>query len=172
MRTTLRLDAWMLIMFMAPALAAPPPTDFTPRNGFAGASEGDGVLTLLLGNPRPFHVESRGMAQADGRFRLEQTVTFRGKPPQARVWVLTTVGPNRYAATLSDAAGPVTGTSSGPRLSLHYRIRGPLVMHQDLTLRPDGETIDNIGVITLLGLPVGHLRETITRKGAGVPRGE
>lgn len=149
----------------ASAFAAEPQPDFTPRNGFGGASEGNGVLTLLLGRPQAFHVESRGVAQVDGTFRLEQTVAFQGKPPKDRVWILTTVGPDRYTATLSDAAGPVTGTTSGSRLSLRYRVKGPLVMHQELTLLPDGKTIDNVGVITLLGIPVGRLHETITRKG-------
>jgi hypothetical protein len=37
-------------------------------------------------------------------------------------------------------------------------------MHQTLELMPDGKTIDNVGKITLLGIPVGRLHETITRK--------
>lgn len=147
------------------AFAAEPARDFTPRNGFGGASEGDGTLTFLLGKPQPFHVESRGTQQADGTFRLEQTISFQGQPPKDRVWIMTEVRPNHYSATLSDAAGPVTATTSGPHLSLQYRATGPLVMHQELELMPDGKTIDNVGVITLLGIPVGHLHETITRKG-------
>ena len=174
MTNNLRVPAWLLVTLLASgfAFAAEPHPDFTPRNGFGGASEGNGVLTLLLGRPQPFHVESRGVAQKDGTFRLEQTVTFQGKPPRDRVWILTTLDPNRYTATLSDAAGPVTGTTSGPHLSLHYRVKGPLVMHQELALLPDGKTIDNLGVITLLGIPVGHLHETIIRKGPGSPTGE
>lgn len=146
------------------AFAAEPQQDFTPRNGFGGASEGDGTLTFLFGKPQPLHVESRGIQQADGSFRLEQTITFEGKPPKNRVWIMTEVSPNHYTATLSDAAGLVTATTSGPRLSLHYRAKGPFVMHQELELMPDGKTIRNVGVIRLLGMPVGHLRETITRK--------
>ncbi len=147
------------------ASAAEPARDFTPRHGFGGASEGDGTLTFLLGKPQPFHVESRGTQQADGTFRLEQTISFQGKSSKHRVWIMTEVRPNHYAATLSDAAGPVTATTSGQRLSLQYRAEGPLVMHQTLELMADGKTIDNVGVITLLGIPVGHLHETITRKG-------
>ena len=37
-------------------------------------------------------------------------------------------------------------------------------MHQTLELMPDGKTIDNVGKITLLGITVGRLHETITRK--------
>lgn len=138
--------------------------EFTPQNGFAGDSEGIGSLKLLFGKPRPFRVESRGIEQSDGIFRLEQTVTFDGDPPRERVWHLTTIGPHRYTATLSDAAGPVTGTSAGSHLSLKYRANGLLVMHQDLELMPDGRSIDNVGTLTLLGIPVGRLHETITRK--------
>ncbi len=145
-------------------LAAVPQLEFTPQNGFGGTSEGNGSLVLLFGKPQPFHVESHGHQQSDGTFRLEQRVTFPGKTPQNRVWILTTVSPNHYSATLSDAPGPVTGFTSGPRLSLQYRVKGPLVMHQELQLMPDGKTIDNVGVITLLGIAVGHLHETITRK--------
>ena len=52
----------------------------------------------------------------------------------------------------------------GSRLLLEYRVKGPLVMHQTLELMPDGKTIDNVGKVTLLGIPVGRLHETITRK--------
>ena len=164
-KTTALTCALAALIVGGSALAADPARDFTPRNGFGGASEGNGSLTLLFGKPQPFHVESRGKQQADGTFRLEQTVSFQGKQPQDRVWIMTEVSPGHYSAMLSDAAGPVTGATSGPRLSLKYRVKGPLVMHQALELMPDGKTIDNVGVITLLGIPVGHLHETIIRKG-------
>lgn len=138
--------------------------EFTPQNGFGGDSEGNGSLKLLFGDPRPFHVQSRGIQQDDGSFRLEQTVTFEGDPPRDRVWHIITTRPHLYAATLSDAAGPVTGTSAGSHLSLTYRVQGLLVMHQELELAQDGRSIDNVGTLTVLGLPVGRLRETITRK--------
>ena len=142
--------------------------EFTPQNGFSGDSEGHGTLTFLLGKPRTFRVESHGRTQTDGTFRLEQRIFFQGETPRDRVWVLTGVSPNRYSATLSDAAGLVTGVTSGSRLTLKYRVKGLLFVRQDLKLLPDGKTIDNVGVITLLGIPVGHLQETIIRKGHGL----
>ncbi len=148
--------------------AAEQQLEFTPKNGFGGASHGKGTLKLLLGKPRRFRVASRGSEQRDGTFRLVQRVTFLGEPPKDRVWILTTVSPNHYSARLSDAAGPVTGSTSGARLSLQYRVKGPLVMNQELELLPDGKTIKNVGTITLLGIPVGHLHETIRRIGPGL----
>ena len=141
--------------------------EFTPHNGFSGHSEGNGKLRLFFGKQRPFHVKSHGYDQADGTFRLDQTITFQGEPSQERSWILKTIRQNHYTATLSDAAGPVTGLTNGSRLLLEYRVKGPLVMHQTLELMPDGKTIDNVGKVTLLGITVGHLHETITRKGIG-----
>ena len=151
--------------------AAEPQLEFTPKLGFSGASKGEGTLKMLLGKTRQFQVESHGIEQRDGTFRLEQRVTFQGEPPQDRVWILTTVAPNRYSARLSDAAGPVTGSTSGAHLSLQYRVKGPLVINQELELLPGGKTISNVGTITLLGIPVGHLHETITRSRPGIASG-
>ncbi len=138
--------------------------EFTPHNGFSGQSEGNGKLKLFFGKKRPFHVESQGDDQADGTFRLDQIVTFEGQKSRQRTWLLTTAGQNHYIGTLSDAAGRVTGLTNGSLLRLKYRVKGPLIMHQTLKLMPDGKTIDNVGKITLLGITVGHLHETITRK--------
>lgn len=143
--------------------------EFTPRNGFSGYSEGTGNLRLFFGKSRPFRVVSRGFDQPDGTFRLDQTVTFQDEPPQTRVWILTTTSPDHYAATLSDAAGQVTAVTRGAHLLLRYRVKGPLVMHQDLELMPDGNTIDNVAKITLFGIPVGHLHESILRKDPAIP---
>ena len=139
-------------------------SEFTLQNGFSGHSEGNGKLRLFFGKQRLFHVESRGYQQADGTFRLDQTVTFQGQPSQKRSWILKTVRPNHFTGTLSDAAGRVIGHTNGSRLLLKYRLKGPLIMYQTLELMPDGKTIDNVGKITLLGIPVGHLHETIIRK--------
>ncbi len=145
------------------------PLDFTLQNGFGGLSEGNGTLKLLFRKKQNFHVESHGYEQIDGTFRLDQTITFQGKPPQDRFWVLKTVSSNqyndnRYIGTLSNTSGSVTGYTDGLRLYLRYRVKGSLVMHQTLELMPDGKTIDNVGKITLFGLPIGFLKEIITRK--------
>ena len=139
-------------------------SEFTLHNGFSGYSEGNGKLRLFFGKQRLFNVESHGYDQADGTFRIDQTVTFQGQPSQKRSWILKTIGQNHFTGTLSDAAGRVTGRTNGSRLLLKYRLKGPLIMHQTLELMPDGKTIDNVGRITLLVITVCRLHETITRK--------
>jgi len=153
-----------LVFMLAPSIDAQEQLpEFTPQVGFGGHSEGNGWLKLFFGKRQPFHVESHGYEQADGTFRLDQTITFQGKPPQERHWILTTSS-NQYKGTLSNATGAVTGQTDGSRLKLRYRIKGPMVMHQTLDLMSDGKTIDNIGKITLLGISIGFLHETIVKK--------
>ena len=135
----------------------------TPQSAFAGATHGDGTLKMFFGKPRPYHVRSLGKAQADGYFSLDQTVAFDGEEIQTRRWLIREVSPLHYTGTLSDAAGTVHGLTSGPILWLKYRVKGPFTMHQTLKLMSDGETIDNVGEITLLGIPVGSLHEIIRR---------
>ncbi len=151
-------------VFSVPAQAEEKLLEFTPHQGFSDHSEGNGTLRLFLGKRRLFHVESHGYDQTDGTFRLDQTVTFQGQPSKERFWLLKTVSQNHFTGTLSDASGPVTGLTNGSRLQLKYRVKGPLIMHQTLKLMPDGKTIDNVGKVTFLGIPVGRLHETITRK--------
>lgn len=139
------------------------PASAAPDRALLGRSEGDGTLSFLLGQERRFHVESNGVVEA-GWFRLDQAVTFADRPTRTRTWRLREDRPGHYAGTLSDAAGPVSAETRGRRLLLRYRVGGLLVMHQTLELMADDRTIDNVGRITLLGVTVGRLRETIRRR--------
>lgn len=161
--------ALLLVLLAATTQAAEPPRQFTPHAGFEGESHGTGTLVMLGGRPRPFTVRSHGALQPDGSLHLVQTIDMQGEPVRERSWTIRTVAPGRYEATLTDAAGRVTGRHVGPRLSLHYRITGPLVMRQELVLADDGRTIDNVGTITIAGIPVGRLRETIVRVDGAAP---
>jgi hypothetical protein len=153
----------LLIAAAVPAHAQHDAGVFTPKKGFSGLSEGDGVMRLFWSH-KSFHVESHGFDRQDGLFQLDQVEYFSGEAPETRTWVMRPSDDLHYTATLSGAAGLVTGEASGPRLTLRYRIKGPLVMHQTLTLAADGKSIDNVGRITLLGLPIGSLHELIRRK--------
>ncbi len=167
MTTLQRALIAVLVLLLFAATASPTyaqQAEFTFENGFGGYSQGDGSLKVFLGKRRSLHVESRGYALTDSTFRLDQTITFEGDEPAMRYWILETKGANRYEGTLSDASGRVVARTQGSRLTLRYRITGPLFMHQTLDLLPDGRTIDNVGRIKLLGITVGDLRETIIRK--------
>ena len=139
-------------------------TVFTPQRGFSGRSEGNGVLHLFF-SQKPFHVESRGFVRQDGSFQLDQAVKFSGKNPEYRTWIISqSSGDLRYSGSLSGASGVVTGETIGATLTLRYRVKGPIVVHQTLTLLPDGKSIDNQGQITLLGIPIGSMSERIFRE--------
>lgn len=135
---------------------------FVPEVVFVGHSEGKGDLRLVLGRRRTFTVKSLGTIQGDGRLRLQQTVRFEGKEPHTRTFVLWQTSPGHYSATLTEAAGPVIGSTEGNRLRLHYRMnRWGLRMQQTLELADDERTVLNTGRIRFLGIPIGTLRETI-----------
>ena len=139
--------------------------DFVPEKAFAGRSEGTGSLRLFWRKERTYVVENLGELQPDGNLRLEQTVHFDGEPIEHRKWLIHPLGAGRYSATLSDATGPVTGYTSGNRLELRYGVKlgGLIVMHQTLELKPDG-SMANDGIVRFLGIPIGHLHETIRPK--------
>lgn len=158
---------WLLICFFLAQLPSLPAHAqqllLTPENGLSGSTEGNGSLRLFFGRRRAFHVRSHGQTEKDGSFTLKQTVAFEGHESKERLWTICQVTPLHYAGTLSDAVGRVKGHTSGQRLTLTYRVQGPFVMHQVLELMPDGRSIDNRGRITLLGIPVGFIHETIRR---------
>ncbi len=129
--------------------------EMRPDVFFAGVTSSTGVL------------ENRsGAALADGSFRLDQTISFDGRPPQTRSWLLRRVDDHRYAGTLTDAAGPVEGEAYGDLFHLRYPMQTPFGgrMEQWLYLQPDGRTVVNEATIRVLGLVVAHLSERITHE--------
>ena len=85
----------------------------------------------------------------------------RGHRPETRQWRFRRLGPNRYAGTLSDAAGPVAGEVQGNMLHLRYPMKGGVSAEQWIYLQPDGRTALNRMRLTKLGITVGRLDETI-----------
>ena len=138
---------------------------FVPEEVFAGRSEGEGEMRLVLSKKQLFTVTSLGTTQDDGRLTLKQEVRFEGKALQSRSWVMWQTSPGHYSATLTDAAGPVIVRIKGSRLTLRYPLnRWGLVMYQTLDLAKDDRTVVNSGSIRFLGVSIGKLRETIELK--------
>ena len=112
-----------------------------------------------------FAGRTRGVGRMgeDGAFRLDQTIARDGRT-RHRAWAMRRVDTTRYAAALTDAHGPVTGTVEGPVLRLRYWATAwGAVMRQTLTLLPGDTAVDNRATVRFLGLTVARLHERIVR---------
>lgn len=136
---------------------------FDPLVFFAGHSEGQAVLRKLFSADERIHVESFGKVEG-GVLILDQTIREGSKKPRTRQWRIHATGPDRYAGTLSDADGPVSGETHGNRLILRFPMKGGLPTTQWLTLSADGAQAHNILRVTKFGLTIAVLEETITRR--------
>lgn len=154
------------ISAMQPTAFGPQAPLMRPETFFAGDTRSFGVLEAPGGAPsRVFHVEGHGRADPDGTFRLDQTVSFDGKSPEQRTWLLRSTDANGYRGTLTDASGEVVGEAYGDLFHLHYRLRSvPLGrMEQWMYLQADGRTVLNEATVTVAGVVVARLSERITR---------
>jgi hypothetical protein len=159
-------------LLSAPAAAAPVPVaqsgtqtarSFDPIRFFEGRTEGEGILKIALKQPRPIRVRGTGRIEPDGTLVLRQSVEQAGEPPRTRMWRIREVAPGRYAGTLTDASGPVTGEVRGDRLRLRYRMKGGLKAEQTLTLAPGGRAATNVMKVGRMGMALASLRETIVK---------
>ncbi len=151
-----------------PAPAAEPA--FDPTTFFSGRTHGEGTLDVRMGADRTLRVEGAGQREADGTFRLHQTITFADSTVETRTWRMRRVSAARFSATLSDAKGEVTAESSGNLFHLRYLLRQPaMYMEQWLYLKPDGQSSENLAQVTVMGVPWVRLTETITRVDAVAP---
>ena len=146
------------------ATAQAPAPVFDPVAFFSGRTEGRGTLSVILRRQRTTLVRGEGRRAADGGIVLDQTVTQGDDRPMFRTWHLRETAPGRWAGTLSDATGPVTGSVVGNRLYLSFRMKGGLKAEQWLYLQQGGQVARNVMVIRKSGLPVARLVETITRE--------
>lgn len=121
------------------------------------------MLRTAMSPARPVAVHGTGQTEPDGTLVLTQIVERPAKPPRTRTWRIREVSPGRYAGTLSDAIGPVTGEASGNQLHLAFAAKGGLRVQQWLTLAADGQSAANIMQVRKLGVVVAVLHETITR---------
>lgn len=148
----------LLALLLLQAAAIPAPEQF-----FVGRSEGEGVVQVVLSGRHGVRDHSRGHMDRAGALVLDQIVEEEGKPARRRSWRLVRSGPNRFAGTISDASGPVSGELAGNVLHLRYRLaEGPSV-EQWITLHPGGRTAHNRMVFRRFGLGVATLEGTIRR---------
>lgn len=161
----------LAVIAPAPALstAAPPvalsaPSAFRPDLFFAGRTRGSGTVRMATSSrPRVLAVEGTGRIDASGTLDLEQAVTLDGKTSQRR-FRIRRAPDGGWRGTLTDAAGPVRGTVQGNRMTLDYGMRrGGMHMRQTLDLQPGGRVVLNRATVTLLGITVARVEETIEK---------
>lgn len=130
---------------------------------FSGNSVGTGTIDQIFSRPRPLAVRSIGRSDGNGGLALTQVIREGDKPERTRTWTMRQVGPGRYTGTLTEAGGPVTVTTSGPRATVAYSMKDGLAVRQQLALQGDGRTLLNHLVVTKWGIRVATVRETIRR---------
>jgi hypothetical protein len=154
-----------------PQRAAAQTPRFDALRFFAGPSEGTGELSKLFSDRVAVRVESEGRLRPDGSLTLVQRIEEGDKPARTREWRITEVSRDartiRYEGTLTDASGPVEGSSEGNRLTLRYPIEGGFRVEQVLTLSPDGQRASNRLEVSLAGVTVAVLAEEIVRGAKG-----
>ena len=164
LRSTSRSCTAATVLCATGSPAVAPEPAFDPTRFFAGRTHGEGTLDVRIGRDRTLQVEGTGVTEADGTFRLDQTVTYGDGAVETRTWRLRRAEGGRYTATLSDAKGTVRAETKGTRFHLRYLLRHPAVyMEQWLYLQPDGRTVAKFAQVTVLGVPWARLSETITR---------
>lgn len=137
---------------------------FEVARAFVGKSAGEGRMKIAFRKTRMVHVDSLGTQAADGTIIVDQIITEAGTKTTTRQWQLREIAPGRYAGSLSDAAGPVTGVVSGNCLKLRFPMKDGLVAYQWLFAMPDGHTTENRMSIRKSGVLVARLKETISRR--------
>jgi len=156
-----------LLALAACTAAAPPEADqrgpaFDPVAFFRGRTHGDGQLKVIFQQPKAMRVDSIGRDEPNGDLNLQQVVHEPGKPARTRYWRLRKTGPNAYAGTLTDAAGPVRIDTIRGKIRIRYTAKDHLEFEQWLT--PAGpRRIDNRMKVKRFGIIVAHLDEVITK---------
>ena len=117
----------------------------------------------MFGPPQSVQVRGFGRMDPSGTLILDQDVAQGVKPLKKRQWKMRPLGGGRYAATLSDATGPVLGVAQDNTWRLEFPAKGGLHIGQVLILAPDGRSASNRLTIRKFGIVVAVLNETITR---------
>lgn len=138
-------------------------TKFDPIAFFTGRSQGQGTLRQPFSPARQLQVDSFGRPDGRGGLILSQVIRQEGKQPRTRTWTIRPAGPNLYTGTLTDAVGPVTVTTRGPRAQVRYEMRDGLEVEQQLALQADGKTLLNRLEVRKWGVRVARVEETIRK---------
>ena len=144
------------------ALPATSGTAFNPVAFFAGRTHGEATLDTLVDSPVRVTVDSVGRVQGN-TLVLDQSIRTGDKAARTRRWIMLPVGASRFSGTLTDAIGPVHGTTAGPRAYIRYTMKGGFQVEQQLALQRGGRVVLNRLEVTKMGVRVATLEETIRK---------
>lgn len=144
-------------------LAAPTPL-LVPERFFAGRTESQGTLKVMMMATKTVKVRSNGHVEGD-TLVLDQLVEQEGEPAERRQWRIKKLASGRYSGTISDAKGPVSGDISGNRLHMRFKLNkaGGINVEQWMYLQPGGRVAINHATLQRFGMKVGSLEETVRR---------
>lgn len=146
-----------------PRLGEPAETPvFRPEVFFDGATRGEGTLAIRTRGTQTVRVESQGDALPDGSFRLVQTIRLGDDPPSDRTWTFRRTA-SGYAATLTEARGPVQVEVAGNDLHIYYKTGRFTSIEQTLRLQPGGDVALNQLTARMMGIPVARISERIEK---------
>lgn len=158
MRLAVRLVP-LAALALSPAYAQPAPT----LRFFEGETESEGTVDEVFKRPYTVRSRGRGKIEADGTLVMTQLVDQPGKPQHRRSWRMREVSPGRFAGTISDAVGPVTGEAVGGRFHFRFRMKGGLAVEQWLTPMDGNTAVRNAMIIRKFGIKVAKADEVIRK---------
>ena len=159
-------------LFVAAAALVPAPTASfgaesrpaqDPLKFFEGRTESVSTIKLVTKKPYRSRTVGTGQIASDGSLHLVQRVMDDGKGPFTRIWHMRSVGPRRFAGTMSEARGPVTVDEVGGRFRFRFKMKGNVSVEQWLTPMPDGRSARSTLTIRKLGMNVGSSAGTIRK---------
>lgn len=131
---------------------------------FDGATHGEGVLSIRFKADRHFRVASIGRHESDGTFVLQQTITYADGAADERTFRMRPVNDHEYTGSVTGSSGAVSASTEGNAFHVRFTMRQPdVTMEQWIYRQPDGRTALNRSTVRVLGVPVAHLSETITK---------
>ena len=159
------LFAAIPIALMGASAAAGPgvgETDTDPMRFFEGRTESLSTVKVIM--RKPYRSKTTGDGRIDdGVLHLVQHVQEDGKAPYDRRWRVRQVGPGRFTATMSEAAGPVTVQQVGANYRFRFKMKGSLSVEQWLMPLPGGTAARSKLTIRKLGLVVGRSQGTVRK---------
>lgn len=150
------------LMLGAPFASAQQPQD-DPLQFFVGRTETHGTMKIMFKKAYRTSSVGEGRIESDGSLVLVQRVADDGQPPHERRWRVRETGPDRFAASMSEATSPVTIDKSGGRYRFRFTVNGNLSVEEWLTPMPGDRSASTVTTIRRFGMTVASGQSLIRK---------